>query len=78
MVSPADGSAYITAMREAFPWLVILAVGGTLVVLVAGVVTMLRHGKADARTSNRLMRYRVLFQLAAILLIALAFVFGSR
>ena len=65
-------------MQEALPWLVILAVGGTLAVLVAGVITMLRHGKADARTSNRLMRYRVLFQLAAVLLIALAFLFGSR
>jgi predicted small integral membrane protein len=65
-------------MQQAFPWLVIIAVGGTLAVLVVGVITMLRHGKADARTSNRLMRYRVIFQLAAILLIALAFIFGSR
>ena len=70
--------AYITAMQQAFPWLVIIAVGATLAVLVAGVVTMLRHGKVDARTSNRLMRYRVVLQLTAILLIALAYVFGSR
>ena len=65
-------------MQQAFPWLVMLAVGATLVVLIAGVSTMLRHGKVDARTSNKLMRYRVLFQLIAILLIAAAFVFGSR
>ena len=65
-------------MQQVFPWLVILAVGATLAVLVAGAISMLRHGKVDARTSNRLMRYRVMFQLAAVLLIALAFVFGSR
>lgn len=65
-------------MQQAFPWLVIIAVGATLAVLVAGVITMLRHGKVDARTSNRLMRYRVVLQLTAILLLALAFVFGNR
>jgi hypothetical protein len=65
-------------MQQTFPWLVMLAVGTTLVVLIAGIITMLRHGKVDARTSNKLMRYRVLFQLIAILLIAAAFIFGSR
>jgi hypothetical protein len=65
-------------MQQTFPWLVMLAVGATLVVLIAGIITMLRHGKVDARTSNKLMRYRVLFQLIAILLIAAAFIFGSR
>lgn len=77
-VCPDAQNAYIRAMQQAFPWLVIIAVGATLVVLIAGVVTMLRHGKVDARTSNKLMRYRVMFQLAAVLLIALAFIFGSR
>jgi hypothetical protein len=65
-------------MQQTFPWLVMRAVGATLVVLIAGIITMLRHGKVDARTSNKLMRYRVLFQLIAILLIAAAFIFGSR
>ena len=65
-------------MNNVFPWLVILAVGATLIVVIAGVITMLRHGNVDARTANKLMRYRVLFQLAAITLIALAFIFGGK
>ena len=65
-------------MQQVFPWLVIAAVGATLIVMIAGVITMLRHGKADARTSNKLMRYRILFQFAAIALIALAYILGSR
>lgn len=65
-------------MQQAFPWLVIIAVGATLVVMIAGVVTMLRHGKTDARTSNKLMRYRIFFQFAAIALLGLAFLFGNR
>ena len=65
-------------MQLAFPWVIFLAAGATLVVLIAGVVTMLRHGKVDARTSNKLMRYRVAFQLATILLIGLAFLMSGR
>jgi len=65
-------------MQQAFPWLIVFFAAATLVVLVAGVVTMLRHGKVDARTSNKLMRYRVAFQLAAILLVGLAFLLGGR
>ena len=65
-------------MQQSFPWLVIIAVAATLIVMIAGIVTMLRHGKADARTSNKLMRYRILFQFAAIALIGLAFLFGAR
>jgi len=65
-------------MQQVFPWLVIAAVGATLIVMLAGVITMLRHGKADARTSNKLMRYRILFQFVAIALIALAYILGNR
>ncbi len=61
-------------METAFPWLVIAAVGATLVVLVMGVLAMLKGGTANARRSNRLMRYRVVFQFTAILLIAVAFI----
>jgi phosphatidylglycerophosphate synthase len=63
-------------MESAFPWLVIFAVAGTFAVLVIGVLAMLRGGSMNARRSNRLMRYRVIFQFSAILLIALAFLFG--
>jgi len=65
-------------MQPAFPWLVIFAVAATLIVLIAGIITMLRHGKADARTSNKLMRYRILFQFAAIALVCLAYLLGDR
>lgn len=60
-------------MESVFPWLVILAVGGTLAVLVIGVVAMLRQGKFNERHSNKLMRLRVLFQFVAVMLIALAY-----
>ncbi|MPY69607.1 MAG: twin transmembrane helix small protein [Alphaproteobacteria bacterium] len=63
-------------MESVFPWLVILAVGATLAVLIVGVVSMLRQGGFNARHSNKMMRLRVIFQFAAIMLIALAFLFG--
>ncbi len=63
-------------MESAVPWLIIVAAGGTFAVLVVGILGMLRGGPGNARRSNRLMRYRVVFQLAAIALIALAFLFG--
>lgn len=63
-------------MESTFPWLVILAVGATLLVLVIGVLAMLRQGAFNARHSNRLMRWRILFQFVAIMLIALAFLIG--
>lgn len=65
-------------MQTVFPWLVILAVGATVAVLVVGIVAMLRPGKLGARRSNILMRYRILFQFATIVLIALAFLFSQR
>ena len=63
-------------MESAFPWLIILAVGATLGVLIVGVVSMLRQGGFNARHSNKMMRLRVIFQFVAIMLIALAFLFG--
>ena len=65
-------------MQQVFPWLVIIAVAATLITMIADAIAMLRHGKTAARTSNRLMRYRILFQFAAIALIVLAYLLGSR
>jgi amino acid transporter len=65
-------------MQQAFSWLVVIAAAATLIVLIAGVITMLRHGKASARTSNRLMRFRILFQFATIMLIGLAFLLSRH
>jgi predicted small integral membrane protein len=63
-------------MQAAFPWLIIMAVGTTLLVLIVGVIAMLRQGGFNARHSNRLMRLRVIFQFLAVMLLALAFLFG--
>ncbi len=65
-------------MQQTFPWLIVVAAAATLIVLVVGIVAMLRQGGFNARRSNRLMRFRVLFQFAAIALIAIAFLFGNK
>jgi len=60
-------------MHQNISWLIIAAIAGTLVVLVIGVLSMLRQGKFNARRSQKLMRFRILFQLGAIVLLAIAF-----
>lgn len=65
-------------MQQTFPWLILIAVAATLIVLVVGVIAMLRQGQFNARHSNRLMQFRVLFQFIAIALIAIAFLFGKK
>ncbi len=60
-------------MEQSISWLALLAVAGTLIVLVVGIVSMLRPGAFNARRSQKLMRYRVLFQLAAIVLLGVIF-----
>jgi len=63
-------------MQAVFPWLVILAVGTTFAVLVMGVLSMLKGGEFTSKYGNKLMRLRIGFQIAAIALIALAYLFG--
>ena len=60
-----------TIMQQTFPWLIIIAVGITFLVMVTGVVGMLRPGKGNAKRSNILMRYRIFFQAIAIALVAI-------
>jgi hypothetical protein len=50
--------------------LVVIAMLATLGVLIAGMVGLVR-GTSDPRKSNRLMRYRVMLQAAALALFAL-------
>ena len=50
--------------------LVVIAMLATLGVLIAGMVGLVR-GTNDPRKSNRLMRYRVMLQAAALALFAL-------
>jgi len=49
----------------------------TLIVLVMGVVGMIHQGPFNSKWSNRLMRLRVFFQLAAVALLGLAFLLGT-
>jgi uncharacterized membrane protein len=51
-------------------WLVPLAIGAVTVVLAAGLFNMLRAGSPN--TSQTLMRWRVILQFVAIVLIMLA------
>jgi hypothetical protein len=57
--------------------LVIILVFATFGVLIAGVVLMAMGGKANAKYGNALMRWRVMLQGAALLLIALLFFMGK-
>ncbi|MDA7989070.1 MAG: twin transmembrane helix small protein [Alphaproteobacteria bacterium] len=61
-------------MRGFFFILLLLSLGATLVILLAGLIVMARGGAVNARWSNRLMRWRVYAQAVtvAILFLALA------
>ncbi|BBK39337.1 hypothetical protein STAQ_44150 [Allostella sp. ATCC 35155] len=61
---------YIGSMNTFLTVLLVLVMMATLGVLGAGVVGMIRGGN-DPRRSNALMRYRVLFQMAAVGIFAL-------
>jgi hypothetical protein len=56
-------------MRTFFTILIGLMMLGTLGVLVAGMIGMVRA--SDPRRSNKLMQYRVIFQAAALALLAI-------
>ena len=51
--------------------LIVLALGAVAAVLLAGIVVMAIGGETSARWSNVLMRYRIVAQAAALLVIAL-------
>ena len=56
--------------------LVVLAMLGTLGVLVAGVISMARGGEYNRRNSNKLMRWRIVMQFIALVLFAILMVAG--
>jgi hypothetical protein len=60
-------------MTDVLPILVYVAMGATVLVLVVGVFAMLRGGTMNKTYGNKLMRARVLFQLAAVLLLLALF-----
>lgn len=58
--------------------LIILALGTVLAILIAGLVVMAIGGEVAGKWSNRLMRYRVLAQALAVLLLLLVLYFSSQ
>jgi hypothetical protein len=65
-------------MSSALPVLIVIAALATFGALAFGLVSMVRGGAFNARNSNRFMRLRVLLQLAALVLIGIAFLFSSK
>ncbi len=57
--------------------LVVIALAGTLAVLLAGVVAMARGGAFNRQWGNRLMRLRVAMQALALALLFLLFMLGA-
>jgi ABC-type dipeptide/oligopeptide/nickel transport system permease subunit len=58
--------------------LLAIALAAVAIVLVAGVSTMFIGGAFGRKWSNRLMRYRVLAQFVAIVIIMAVLYFGTR
>ena len=65
-------------MASVLPVLIVIAVLATIGALALGLVSMVRGGDFNARNSNRFMRMRVMLQLAALVLIGIAFLFSAN
>jgi len=62
-------------MSDILTILLFIAMGITLVVLFAGLISMARGGAFNRRNANRLMRLRVLFQgIAIVIFLVLIFI----
>lgn len=58
-------------MNTLFTIVLILAMAATVGALVWGLIAMARGGEFNAKWSNKMMRYRVLFQAVALAVFAL-------
>ena len=56
--------------------IVAIAVGAVFLILLSGLYVMFKGGETSRNWSNRLMRYRVLAQFVAILIIMVVLYFG--
>jgi len=54
-----------------------LALGLVLVILLAGIFVMLKGGQTSANWSNRLMRYRVMAQFLAVIVVMAVLYFSA-
>lgn len=64
-------------MSTTFGILAGITVVAVLVVLLVGVIGMARGGEFNRRYGNTLMRWRVMLQLLAVLLLGLAYLTGK-
>lgn len=71
------GAGYTWIMNPVFAILVALALLSVLAVLFAGIFSMARGGEFSKKYGNRLMRWRVILQGLAIVLLALAVLVGK-
>jgi hypothetical protein len=58
--------------------LILLALGAVAVILLGGIVVMAIGGQTSAKWSNVLMRYRIVAQAVALLIIALVVYIASN
>ncbi|HUZ62753.1 MAG TPA: twin transmembrane helix small protein [Acetobacteraceae bacterium] len=69
------GTGYVPRVKIFFLILLFICLAGVLASLFAGVFGLVKGG-GDPRRSNRLMRYRVMFQAAALVILAILFLLG--
>lgn len=72
------GRAISLGMSTGLVILMFVAMGLTLLVLFAGLFSMVRGGEFNKKYGNRLMQLRVLFQAIAIAIFAIVLYFGKR
>ena len=65
-------------MSTVFTIILFMAMAATLGALVWGLIAMARGGEFNAQWSNKIMRYRVLFQAIAIGVFALLLTLSGR
>ena len=65
-------------MSTGLTFLLFAAIGLTVVVLFAGLFSMVRGGEFNRKSGNRLMRLRVLFQAIAIVVLAIVLYFAKQ
>ncbi|MEE2997948.1 MAG: twin transmembrane helix small protein [Pseudomonadota bacterium] len=65
-------------MSTVLPILLVVAMIATLGALALGLISMVRGGNFNEKYSNKIMRARVILQFAAIMLLALLFLFSTK
>lgn len=63
-------------MPELFKWIIPIAMGAVVIVLGFGLVNMMRGGSAN--TSQMLMRWRVILQFGAVIIMMIVLFLKSR